>query len=307
MSMIIYFAKLNLVSDDVFKLYDKEKALSDVANGLYSAINADKHWEKESVFFDSEGVAHYSTIEYSMRIIRVDNSYSNVEGWLYKKSNLYYNIQNKETKALERHSTENTEAIRFTLSVAHGFVAYNTSQRFGYKEFIEAFVSIVNLGEEACKLDYRYNISICNSGIGLDDIKKELKHIGKIKELRIKMQPPNPSEDLLAELQQRSDGLVKEFKDANVTEMELLYSTKGTTGINIDAPFVDEKISDIQGLYSTLPVEESTKKGYVTVNAISVGGKKYSSGDSKPLRIIVDSVDEFFEACIAGFQNFFQR
>ncbi|MEG1725343.1 MAG: hypothetical protein RR313_08115 [Anaerovoracaceae bacterium] len=305
--MTVYFAKLNLVSDDLFKLYTKEKSLSDISNGLYLAVNANKNWKKESVFYDDGGEPHYSTIEYSLRILRVDSSYSNIEGWLYKKSDLYYNIQNEKTKVLERHSTENTEAIRFTLSVTHGFVAYNTTTRFGYKEFIEAFVSIVNLGEDACKLDYRYNISLCNSGIGLDDIKNELKHIGKIKELRIKMQPPNPSEDLLADLQQRSDGIVKEFKAANVTEMELFYSTKGTTGINIDAPFINEKISDIQGLYSTLPVEESTKKGYVTVNAVSVEGKKYSSGDSKPLRIIVESVDGFFEACIAGFRTFFQR
>ena len=77
------------------------------------------------------------------------------------------------TNTLVPQSTENTEGNRFTLDLEHGFVGYNTSTRFGYKEFIEAFVNIVNLGEEALEHDYRYNMRICTSGINLDEIKEE--------------------------------------------------------------------------------------------------------------------------------------
>ena len=99
-------------------------------------------------------------------------------------------------------------------------------------------------------------MSLCVSGINLDEIKKELTSIGKIKELKIRMQAPNPSDELLDDLQRRCDGLVKEFKDANVTELEFFYSTKGASGIDLTAPLIDEKINDIQGLHSGLPVEE---------------------------------------------------
>lgn len=117
------------------------------------------------------------------------------------------------------------------------------------------------------------------------------------------MQPPNPSDELLDELQNRCDGIVKEFKDANVTELELFYSTKGTSGIDLGARLVDDRLHDIQGLYSCLPVEESTKKGYVSVEATAVNGRKYASGDSKPIKRVIEGIEDFFESCIDAFRQ----
>ena len=301
MSMTLYFAKLNLVSDDIFKLYDNPKQSSSIAFALYEAIKTNKHWEKENYFTDDNGEQRCTIIDYSTHILRTDNSH--IEGWLYKKSKLYYKTLDEATNTLVQRSTENTEGNRFVLDLNHGFVGYNTSTRFGYKEFVDAFVNIVNLGEEALDYDYRYNISICVSGISLNDIKKELNNIGHIKELKIRMQPPNPSDDLLDELQKRCDGLVKDFKDANVTELELFYSTKGSSGIDLDAKLIDDKINDIQDLYSGLSVEESTKKGYVSVEATSTVGRKYSSGDAKPVKRVINGIEDFFDSCIDAFRK----
>lgn len=303
MSITLYFAKLNLISDDIYKLYDDPKIKKEISYALYSAINTNPRWEKENIFFDDAGEPHSTVIEYSTNILRTDDAYTYVEGWLYKKSKLHYKKLDEVTKELIPHSTENTEGIRFTLDINHGFVGYNTSSRFGYKEFIEAFVMLINVGEQKIKCDYRYNIRLCTSGMALDDIKKELNKIGRIRELRIRMQPPNPSDTLLDELQKRCDGVVKDFKDANVTEVELFYSSKGSGGINLTAPFIEEKIHDIQGLYSGLSVEESTKKGYVSVEATSASGRKYSSGDSKPFRKLIWDIGEFFESCIETFHQ----
>lgn len=303
MSMTLYFAKLNLISEEIYKLYDDPSLKKDISSALYAAVNSNPIWEKESIFFDDAGEPHSTVIEYSTHILHWDDTYTYVEGWLYKKSKLHYKTLNKETKELISHSTENTEGIRFALDLEHGFVGYNTSARFGYKEFIDAFEMLVNIGEVNIKSDYRYNIALCTSGFSLDDIKKELKGIGRIKELRIRMQPPNPSEELLDELQKRFDGVVKDFRDANVTEVELFYSSKGASGINISAPFIEEKIQDIQGLHSALPVEEATKKGYVTVEATAASGRKYSSGDSKPFRKVIWGLEDLFESCIEAFRQ----
>lgn len=303
MSMTLYFAKLNLVSDDIFELYDDPKQRKTIAYALYEAIKANKTWKKENFFIDAAGEQRSTVIEYSTHILRVDDTYSHIEGWLYKKSKLYYKTLDNTTNTLVQQSTENTEGNRFTLDLKHGYVGYNTSARFGYKEFVESFVNVVNLGEEALGFDYRYNMSLCVSGINLDEIKEELKSIGKIKELRIRMQAPNPSDDLLDDLQRRCDGLVKDFKDANVTELGLFYSTKGSSGIDLTAPLINEKISDIQGLYSGLPVEESTKKGYVSVEATSTTGRKYASGESKPIKRIIEGIEDFFDSCIDAFQQ----
>lgn len=303
MSITLYFAKLNLISEDIYRLYENPALRKDISAALYAAINSGTIWEKENVFLDKSGEPHSTVIEYTSHILHTDDTYTYVEGWLYKKSKLHYKTLDKVTKELVSHSTENTEGIRFTLDLEHGFVGYNTSSRFGYKEFIESFVMLVNLGEEKNKFDYRYNISLCTSGLSLEDIMKELSGIGRIKELRIRMQPPNPNEDLLDKLQRRCDGVVKDFKDANVTEVELFYSSKGASGINISAPFIEDKIQDIQGLYSTLSVEESTKKGYVSVEATSSSGRKYSSGESKPFRKVIWGLEDLFNSCIDAFHQ----
>lgn len=302
MSITLYFAKLNLISDDIFKLYDSTEDIDTISAALYDAIKANKVWEKERFYIDENGEQRSSVIEYSAHILNVDsNTY--VEGWLYKKSNLYYKTLDKQTNTLVQRSTGNTEGNRFVLDLKHGFIGYNTSTRFGYKEFIEAFVNIINLGEATLAYNYRYSISLCVSGINLEEIKKELNNIGRIKELKIRMQPPNPSDDLLDELKERCDGLVKDFKDANVTELEVLYSTKGSSGIDLNAPLVNEKINDIQGLYSGLPVEESTQKGYVSVEATSTSGRKYASGDSKPIKRIIECIECILEVCIDVFHQ----
>lgn len=303
MSITLFFAKLNLISDDLFKLYDNPKLKKDISFALSDAINSNAKWEKENIFIDEAGEPHSSTVEYSIRIIRVDNSYKYFEGWLYKKSRLYYKVLDEKSGSLVQQHTDNTEGIRFVCDISHGYIGYNTSARFGHKEFIDAFVNLINIGEESCGYDFRYNISICTSGINLDNIKKELNSIGRIRELHIRMQPPNPSDDLLDKLQERCDGVVQDLKSANVTEVEMFYSSKGSGGINLDSAYIGERIDDIQGLHSALPVEESTRKGYVTVTATSVSGQKYSSGDEKPLKRIVESIEDIFDTCIHMFRN----
>ena len=148
MSITIYFAKLNLISQDLYNLYDNPKIRDDLAASLYSAIHVGPVWEKESFFRGDDGEFHATTIEYSITILRLDNNYQYAEGWLYKKSKLHYKTLDTSTKQLVPKSIESTEGNRFTIDFDHGYVGYNTSNRFGYKEFIEAFSSLVNLGEQ---------------------------------------------------------------------------------------------------------------------------------------------------------------
>lgn len=301
MSITLYFAKLNLISGDVFDLYNDPKQKDNISFVLYEAVKSNTHWSKENIFFDDAGEPHSTTIEYSIHILRTDETVANIEGLLYKKSRLYYKTLDNATNTLVQNFTENTEGNRFTIDLNHGFVGYNTSARFGYKEFVEAFENIINLAEENLEYDYRYRMSLCVSGINLEQIKEELHNIGNIKELRIRMQPPNPSDQILDSLQKRCDGIVKDLRDANVTEVDLFYSTKGRAGIDLKASLINERIEDIQGLYSGLSVEESTQKGYVSVEATSTTGRKYASGESKPIKRIIEDVGEFFDACIDAF------
>lgn len=129
MSMTLYFAKLNLISDDIFKLYDDPKQRTAIAFALYEAIKSNTRWEKENFFIDDNGEQHSTIIEYSAHILKTDDAFNYIEGWLYKKSKLYYKTLDKNTNMLVQQSTENTEGNRFTLDLNHGFVGYNTSRR----------------------------------------------------------------------------------------------------------------------------------------------------------------------------------
>ena len=89
-----------------------------------------------------------------------------------KKSILRYNSLLEETKELVPKGVENTEVIRFYFDLDHELIGYNTTNRFGYKEFLEAFVHVINLGLDDFEPEMYFTISLCSKGIGLDDIKE---------------------------------------------------------------------------------------------------------------------------------------
>ena len=82
MSMTLYFAKLNLISDDIFKLYDDPKQRTAIAFALYEAIKSNTRWEKENFFIDDNGEQHSTIIEYSAHILKTDDAFNYIEGWL---------------------------------------------------------------------------------------------------------------------------------------------------------------------------------------------------------------------------------
>ena len=84
MSMTLYFAKLNLVSDNIFELYDNPNQRNAISRALYEAINANKIWEKENLFIDANGEQRSTITEYSTHILRVDDTYSYIETSVYK-------------------------------------------------------------------------------------------------------------------------------------------------------------------------------------------------------------------------------
>ena len=90
MSMTLYFAKLNLVSDDIFRLYDDPKQRTMISMALYESIKSNQHWEKENFFTDSNGEQRRTVIDYSVHILRMDSNNTYIEGWLYKKSKVQF-------------------------------------------------------------------------------------------------------------------------------------------------------------------------------------------------------------------------
>lgn len=302
MSTTLFFAKLNLASEEIYKIYKDPKKRMELKFALAQSLRKECLWEKEIPFVGDDGVPRIKKIEYKMHVLSIDPDMNYAEGWVYKKSALRYNSLIEETNQLLSQSVENTEAIRFLFDLDNELIGYDTKNRFGYKEFLEAFVHLVNQGLEDYEPTLYFTISLCSKGIGLDDIKKGLKSIGHIKELQFRIQPPNPSQELLDELQELGESRLENMDEANVTRMEVIYRSTGDAGLNLASSLIDDELSKLQGIHYALPLEEASKNGYVTVTAVSKSGKKFSSEDARPFKkVIQDMLGEFTDACKDAF------
>lgn len=298
---ILFFGKINLVTDDIYEIYKDPRKVTNMYNSLFRGIKSGLTYKKEMLYTDDDGQSRVNIIRYVMDVLSLDQSY--VEGWIYKNSTINYKVLNESSKELLSRSVDNTEAIRFCLDIQHELVGYDTKIRFGYREFLEAFEEIVNSGQENIKSPYRFRVDLLTMGMSLEEIKESLHKIGRIRELTIKMQPPNPSNDLLSELQQRGDGFVKKMKEANATAIGYSFESEGSSGLNIDSPLINERITDLQGLCSMLSVNESLQKGYASVDAQSNTGVKYTTRDEKPYKRVFTGIEEFVDVCKDAFRQ----
>ena len=295
MGVVLYFGKLNLITDGLFSIYNDPSLMDDLYTKLYIGMSDGLSYTKERPIKQNDGEWATEEIKYELHVLSKDTSYC--EGWLYKESKIYYHIRNPHSKALEQRAVDSTEGIRFCLDIKHEQVAYNTTNRFGYKEFLEVFKELVNQGQILIESPYIFDIALITSGLGIDEINAELRRIGRIKRLSIRMQPPNPSSELLKELNKRGDDMIENMRNANVTTYGMTFESKGEKGINLESDLIENRIKDLTGLNNRITVEESTKKGYIEVDAEAMDGSKFSTKDHKPHKYVIPGIDVFPEIC----------
>ena len=301
MAITLYFAKVNLESEEIYKIYKDSKKKKELSFALLESLQKESCWERMLFFPGEDGNIQATKIEYQLHTLSVHFPY--VEGWVYKKSKLHYNSLNENSNELVSQSVLNTEAIRFLFDLENELVGYDTKNRFGYKEFLDAFVNILNIGLAEHEPKMEFSIHLCSKGIGLDDIKDGLRGIGPIKELQIKVQPPNPQNKLLEELQELGESKLKHMREANVTRMETVLRSKGDTGLNLNSILINDELDKLQGIHANLPLEEANKNGYLAVAAISNTGRKFSSEEAKPFKRVINCLGDLKDACIDAFSE----
>lgn len=299
MSITLFFGKLNLITEDIFDIYDDPTKMKDLHASIYLGMKSGLHYEKEKPYKRDDGEIGWETIKYDMHILTLDQDYA--EGWIYKNSTIRYKILDKQTSELIPKSVESAEGIRFCLDIKNELIGYDTKQRFGYREFLDVFQELINIAQKEIDSPYRFEVELRTMGMNLQEIKDSLHKIGRIKELTIKMQPPNPSAQLLDDLQQRGEDFVSGMKTANATMVGFTFESQGSSGLNIDSPLINERINDLQGLCSVLSVDEALKKGYAKVDAQSQSGVKYTTRDEKPYKRVVEGVWDFLDGCKEAF------
>ena len=291
--MVIYFSKINLESDHVYEVYHNSILLRRYLNFLLTDLKDGIVYVKTDSNTENEEVFTTST-EYELKVRRKEESY--IDGVIYKESKIYYKQRNKEDELIRR-SVPNIEAIRFYLDVYKETVGFHTTNRFGYQEFNYAFSGIINSAMKLNNREFRYSVSLRTEGLEMKEIQTSLRNINQIKELKIKMQPPNPDNEIINAIQNTGETVIDSMESGNITGMSFLFTSKGVNGLNLDSEIIHENLEKVEALSEVIGDKKAISKGYISVEAIGKNGKKYTTADQKPLKTVVDKAEEFFEAC----------
>lgn len=295
MSKVIYFSKINMISDHIFQVYEKKELLRQYLSFLLSdLVSGIIYTKSDTAIEDDEKIT--TSIEYRLDVRKKTDVY--IDGYVYKESKVYYKELNNKNELI-RKSVRNIEDIRFYFDVFKETVGFYTTNRFGYQEFNSAFMGIINTSMKLNNRDYRYEVALRTEGMNMVEIYEQLRKIKNIRELKLKMQPPNPDSEFLTNAQARGENVVSGMEEANITGMSFIFNSKGVNGLNLDSEMIQKNIEEVQALSEVVGDKKAVSKGYISIEAVGENGKKYTTAEQKPLKTVINRVEEFFGACKA--------
>lgn len=302
MSVTLYFSKVN-INSHIYDVYENPDKLKQILNLLLINICDDIGYEKQEIGHDEDGESYVYTAYYKFSSVeKLGDKYNNtIVGNVIKKSYLYAKQIDEATGEVKKIPVENNEVIRFYFDVYKEIVAFHRTIRFGYAEFNEAFNELINLSMKKHKKSYNFEVSILRKGLNINEIKKQLKEIGRIETLRIEIIPPNPDESLLNDIHENGEEFLKSVKDGNITSRSILFTSKAQEGLFLDAKIITDELTKVESIHSKLSSEEAIGKGYFTVEAEGKNGRKYSTKNNNPIKDKIDDgikgIVEYAEVC----------
>ena len=289
--MTVYFAKLNLSSTEIFKVLNKNLTLNSVLQALHYSIKSEVHYQEMNPIplTDEEkerGVeAKFETIDY--KIIVSERKTSGIEGVVFKTSKLYYN-ELRFDNSLGASAVNNTEAIRFYLDTFNEYIGFNTKNRFGYQQFANSFEKLINKCLEMDGYTYKFSVCVYTDGLNLYEIKQQLKSINNIQKLEIKMQPPNPDDELLSNYESSNNTRIQELEEAKASLMSILIESTGEESLKIDSKLVTQELNAVEEVYGAVNTRKAVSRGYVRVKAENRNGVAFTSDSNRPKNIKCD-------------------
>ena len=296
--MVIYYSKINLITDHVFKIYENREELRKILSILLGDLSSGIFYDQEEDQVEGDGNIVKNRTRYNLVIREKTDEY--IYGVVHKRSRIYYKDINPIDGEIISQSVKSIEAIVFYFDVFKETIGFYTTKRFGYQEFNQAFCNIINTCLERNKRQFRFGIALRTEGLDIGEIIEQLGQINKIRELKLKFQPPNPDQELLDSIQESGEKFVSEMADANVTGMSVVFNSKGSSGLNIESKMIKENLEDIKNLTYMVDDKKAIGKGYISVEAVGADGKKYTTADKRPLKTVIEKAEEFKEACKAA-------
>ncbi len=291
--MVLYFGKLNLVSGQLFEVYNKKMSMHDIMFNVLTTIQDGASFKKEFKFQTDDGEEVYvEEIKYNIAIKEKTDTY--IQGYLYKNSKVIIKNFNRVTKQLDHKRVDNDEGVEFYFDVFAEMVGYYTANRLGHKEFREAFCGILN--KTMKKYEYVFELEPYTEGLSLDEIKSDLRNLGTLQRIEIKYHIPNPGDEILERIQNNGEKL-ENYKKANLAKKSILLSAASKSGINMDSEEVNKELDEIENMHSSMDAKVATKNAYVEVNATNYNGVTMSTKEKKPIKKEIKNIIDFKEAC----------
>lgn len=287
MSAAIYFGKVNLVSSQIGDVLLNTSSLRTILLNVLAALKDNITYTYTTTKQVDNNIISQD-IEYSLSIKEKNDV--ELQGYLHKKSYLYYKDFDKNKKEIISRKVENTESSEFYYDVFREMVGYQRTLRFGYKEFLYGFEGILNAACQDAKLDYTFTVDQYTEGLDLNDLRKELLNNKQIHKLKIKYQIPNPDEDSLNKIRLNPEKTIKEFKLANLSTKYVTYESFSNTALNISSDLIEHELQNIDNIHSSIGAKKATQNGYVEVETTNLNGVTKSSADAHPVTKHIDNI-----------------
>jgi hypothetical protein len=295
MSITIYFGKVNLVSSQIGDALFNSISLRNILSELLNALRDNTSYTYTTTKQININETVTEDIEYSLSI--KEKTDTDLQGYLHKKSYLYYKDFDKQTKEIISKKIENTESSEFYYDVFREMIGYQRTLRFGYKEFLYGFEGILNTACTNANLDYKFTVNQYTEGLDINDLRNELiSNNQQIQTLKIKYQIPNPNFDTLRKIHLNPEETIKNFRSANLATKYVTYQSFTNSALNISSEIIEQELQNIDNMHSSINAKEALKNGYVEVETTNIYGVKKSSTDTKPIVKHINNILELKDA-----------
>ena len=295
MSITIYFGKVNLVSSQIGDALFNSISLRNILSELLNALRDNTSYTYTTTKQININETVTEDIEYSLSI--KEKTDTDLQGYLHKKSYLYYKDFDKQTKEIISKKIENTESSEFYYDVFREMIGYQRTLRFGYKEFLYGFEGILNTACTNANLDYKFTVNQYTEGLDINDLRNELiSNNQQIQTLKIKYQIPNLNFDTLRKIHLNPEETIKNFRSANLATHYVTYQSITNYALNISSEIIEQELQNIDNMHSSINAKEALKNGYVEVETTNIYGVKKSSTDTKPIVKHINNILELKDA-----------
>lgn len=295
MSITIYFGKVNLVSSQIGDALFNSISLRNILSELLKALRDNTSYTYTTTKQININETVTEDIEYSLSI--KEKTDTDLQGYLHKKSYLYYKDFDKQTKEIISKKIENTESSEFYYDVFREMIGYQRTLRFGYKEFLYGFEGILNTACTNANLDYKFTVNQYTEGLDINDLRNELiSNNQQIQTLKIKYQIPNPNFYTLRKIHLNPEETIKNFRSANLATKYVTYQSFTNSALNLSSEIIEQELQNIDNMHSSINTKEALKNGYVEVETTNIYGVKKSSTDTKPIVKHINNILELKDA-----------